>query len=59
LSKPVVAFGVLLLPQAGLLDLELTNGDGGNVAAERLVLTVFPALRGAFEALRDFGRYLS
>lgn len=37
----------------------LTNGNAGLAAAERLVPEVLPALREPFDALRDFGRYLS
>jgi CubicO group peptidase (beta-lactamase class C family) len=37
----------------------LTNGNAGLAAAERLVRAALPSLDAPFDALRDFGRYLS
>ena len=37
----------------------LTNGNAGLAAAERLVSAALPELNAPFEALRDFGRYVS
>jgi CubicO group peptidase (beta-lactamase class C family) len=37
----------------------LTNGNAGLAVAERLVLEALPPLRAPFDALRDFGPYLS